>query len=223
MIRYIKIFEKTPPLKGVQKFVYFWNRALKGELFVGLWLVFKELCKAQIHTVQYPLEKLPLSPRYRAVHELKRLLESGNERCIGCGLCEKICVANCIRMETSYGADKRKIVSEYSINFGRCIYCGLCAEVCPELAIVHGGRYENASEQRASFALKQDMLTPIDRVLSDNDCEFDGVGSVSVDADKRIKATPLKYLEKIEAVDSKMESKSDSVGAENEPRKMEVE
>lgn len=101
--------------------------------------MFKELCKAQIHTVQYPLEKLPLSSRYRAVHELKRLLDSGNERCIGCGLCEKICVANCIRMETSYGEDKRKAVTEYSINFGRCIYCGLCAEVCPELAIVHGG------------------------------------------------------------------------------------
>ncbi len=145
--------------------------------------------------MQYPLEKLPLSPRYRAVHELKRLLESGNERCIGCGLCEKICVANCIRMETGYGEDRRKKVFEYSINFGRCIYCGLCAEVCPELAIVHGKRYENASEQRASFALKNDMLTPIDKVLSGRDSEFSGVGSISVDADKHIKLTPLKYLE----------------------------
>lgn len=197
--KYIKIVEQTPPLSNAQRFVKFWNRALKGELFVGLWLVFKEFYKAQIHTVQYPLEKLPLSPRYRAVHELKRLLESGNERCIGCGLCEKICVANCIRMETGYGEDKRKKVFEYSINFGRCIYCGLCAEVCPELAIVHSKRYENASEQRASFALKEDMLTPIDKVLSGNDCEFDGVGSVSIDADERIKATPLKYLESRDA------------------------
>lgn len=195
MSQYVKFVKDLPPLTQTQKFVRFWNRALKGELFVGLWLVFKELCKAQIHTVQYPLEKLPLSPRYRAVHELKRLLESGAERCIGCGLCEKICVANCIRMETHYGEDKRKKVTEYSINFGRCIYCGLCAEVCPELAIVHTKRYENASEQRASFALKTDMLTPIDRVLKKEDCEFDGVGSVSIDADRRIKATPLKYIQ----------------------------
>lgn len=198
MSKYIKIVEQTPLLSNAQKFVRFWNRALKGELFVGLWLVFKEFYKAQIHTVQYPLEKLPLSPRYRAVHELKRLLESGNERCIGCGLCEKICVANCIRMETGYGEDRRKKVFEYSINFGRCIYCGLCAEVCPELAIVHGKRYENASEQRASFALKNDMLTPIDKVLSGRDSEFSGVGSISVDADKHIKLTPLKYLEEID-------------------------
>lgn len=194
MSQYVKISQPNPPITSDKKFIRFWNRALKGELFVGLWLVFKEMCKWNIHTVQYPLEKLPLSPRYRAVHELKRLLESGNERCIGCGLCEKICVANCIRMETSYGEDKRKKVLEYTINFGRCIYCGLCAEVCPELAIVHGSRYENASEQRASFSLKNDMLTPLDKVLGGNDCEFEGVGSVSIDADKKIKATPLSYI-----------------------------
>ena len=198
MSKYVKIVDKQKPLSDGQRFIRFWSRAFRGEMFVGLWLVFKELCKAQIHTVQYPLEKLPISPRYRAVHELKRLLESGSERCIGCGLCEKICVANCIRMETSYGEDKRKKVSEYTINFGRCIYCGLCAEVCPELAIVHGGRYENACEQRASFSLKQDMLTPLDKVLKGQDCEYDGVGSGSVDADLKIKITPLKYLQKEE-------------------------
>ena len=195
MINYVKLVEKEKELTSEKKFIRFWDRAFRGDLFVGLWLVFKEMCKWQIHTTQYPLEKLPLSPRYRAVHELKRLLESGNERCIGCGLCEKICVSNCIRMETIYGEDKRKKVLDYSINFGRCIYCGLCAEVCPELAIVHGKRYENASEQRASFALKADMLTPIDRVMSGEDCEFEGVGSVSLDADKKIKTTPLKYIE----------------------------
>ncbi|MDD6055101.1 MAG: NADH-quinone oxidoreductase subunit NuoI [Helicobacter sp.] len=204
------MYDKKPPLSNSLKFIKFWNRALKGELFVGLWLTLREFLFAKSHTLHYPLEKLPLSPRYRAVHELKRLLESGAERCIGCGLCEKICVANCIRMETHYGEDKRKKVSEYSINFGRCIYCGLCAEVCPELAIVHGGRYENASEQRASFALKADMLTPIDSVLNGSDCEFSGVGSVSVDADSRIKATPLAYLQKAESGAQNVESQAKS-------------
>ena len=101
-------------------------------------------------------------------------------------------------METGYGEDNRKKVFEYTINFGRCIYCGLCAEVCPELAIVHGKRYENASEQRASFSLKEDMLTPMDKVLKGGDSEFEGVGSVSVDADLKIKATPLEYCKKQE-------------------------
>ncbi len=169
------------------------KRTLKGELFVGLGIVFKEMVKWNIHTVKYPLEKLPISPRYRAIHELLRLLESGNERCIGCGLCEKICISNCIRMDTSYGEDGRKKVGEYTINFGRCIFCGYCAEVCPELAIVHGGRYENSSEQRAHFGLKEDMLTPIDLLKAGKQKEFPGFGAISDDADVKIKKTPLAY------------------------------
>ncbi|EDP6827868.1 NADH-quinone oxidoreductase subunit I, partial [Campylobacter jejuni] len=96
-------------------------------------------------TIKYPFEKVKLDNRYRAVHRLMRFIESENERCIGCGLCEKICISNCIRMETSLDENGRKKVENYSINLGRCIYCGFCAEVCPELAIVHGTEYENAA------------------------------------------------------------------------------
>lgn len=191
---YIFIEGSSCPVTVKGKLLQVFKRALKGELFVGLWLVLREMLRFNIHTTKYPLEKLPISPRYRAIHELLRLLESGNERCIGCGLCEKICISNCIRMETSYGDDGRKKVHDYTINFGRCIFCGFCAEVCPELAIVHGGRYENASEQRAHFALKDDMLTPLDIVLSGGQREFSGFGAVSMDADSRIKKTPLAYV-----------------------------
>ncbi|MDE5817238.1 MAG: NADH-quinone oxidoreductase subunit NuoI [Helicobacter sp.] len=172
----------------------FVRRTFNGELLVGLWLTFKQLI-SKTHTTRYPLEKLPLGPRYRAIHQLMRLLESGNERCIGCGLCEKICISNCIRMHTHYGEDGRKKVASYTINFGRCIFCGFCAEVCPELAIVHGGRYENGSEQRAYFALKEDMLTPIDAAIAGTQKEFMGFGSPSFDADKRLKQTPLCYIQ----------------------------
>lgn len=174
-----------------EQFVQVVKRTLKGELFVGLKIVFKEMKDFDIHTVQYPKEKLPISPRYRAVHKLYKLLESGNERCIGCGLCEKICIAKCIRMDTKIDENNRKQVTEYSINLGRCIFCGYCAEVCPELAIVHGPRYENASEQRAHFVLKDDMLTPIDMIKEQK--EFDGFGAVSKNADENIKKTPLAY------------------------------
>jgi NADH-quinone oxidoreductase subunit I len=169
------------------------KRTMRAELFVGLWIVFKEMVKFDIHTVQYPKEKLPIGPRYRAIHELLRLMESGNERCIGCGLCEKICISKCIRMDTFQDENGRKAIGEYSINLGRCIFCGYCAEVCPELAIVHGGRYENASEQRAHFALKDDMLTPIDFLKAGKQKEFDGYGAISADADSKIKQTPLAY------------------------------
>jgi NADH-quinone oxidoreductase subunit I len=183
------------PTRGSDKFKQVVKRPFKGELFVGLWVTLRaminSLFRGELHTVKYPLEKLPISPRYRAIHDMLRLLESGHYRCIGCGLCEKICIANCISMNTRYDENQRKEVSEYTINFGRCIFCGYCAEVCPELAIVHGSRYENASEQRASFSLFEDMLTPIDKLSLQE--EYDGFGAVTPYADDHIKKTPLAY------------------------------
>jgi NADH-quinone oxidoreductase subunit I len=78
-------------------------------------------------------------------------------------------------------------------NLGRCIFCGYCAEVCPELAITHGGEYENASEQREHFILYEDMLTPIDDVLNKKQKEFQGFGAITPHEDERLKKTPLAY------------------------------
>ena len=183
------------PKTGWDKFKRVLKRSVKLELLVGLKVTFREMIKAlfmgEMHTVKYPFEKLPISPRYRAIHEMKRLLESGHYRCIGCGLCEKICISDCIRMDTRYDENQRKEVVEYTINFGRCIFCGYCAEVCPELAIVHGGRYEVASEQRATYSLFEDMLTPLDKLKEQK--EYPGFGAVSPNADENIKKTPLAY------------------------------
>jgi NADH-quinone oxidoreductase subunit I len=183
------------PVTGMGQFKQVVSRTFKPELFVGLWVTLREMINAlfrgKMHTTQYPFEKLPISPRYRAIHDMLRLLESGHYRCIGCGLCEKICISNCITMDTKYDENQRKEVSEYTINFGRCIFCGYCSEVCPELAIVHGQRYESASEQRASFSLFEDMLTPIDQLNLQQ--EYQGFGAISPNADENIKKTPLAY------------------------------
>lgn len=192
---YMLVQEDDYPKTNWEEFKQVLKRSVKGELFGGLKITFKMMKEAlfndNMHTVQYPAEKLPIGPRYRAVHKLLALLESGENRCIGCGLCEKICISNCIRMETRIDENSRKEVTEYSINLGRCIFCGYCAEVCPELAIVHGGRYENASEQRAHFGLKDDFLTPLDKLSMQE--EYSGFGAISPNADERLKKTPLAY------------------------------
>lgn len=190
---YFKVDIDAYPTGPWDQFKQVVKRSLNGELFVGLWVVMREMLKFNIHTVQYPKEKLPIGPRFRAVHKMQRLFESGTERCIGCGLCEKICISDCIRMDTRYDENKRKEVSEYSINLGRCIFCGYCAEVCPELAIIHGGRYENTSEQRAHFILYEDMLTPIDMAVQGKQEEYPGFGAVTPHEDERVKKTPLAY------------------------------
>ena len=190
---YVPVNVDVYPTEPWDKFKQVVRRTLKGELFVGLWVVFREMIKFNIHTVQYPLERLPIGPRYRAVHKLLRLWESGYERCIGCGLCEKICISDCIRMDTKIDENSRKEVTEYTINLCRCIFCGYCAEVCPELAIVHGQRYENSSEQRAHFVLKDDMLTPMELLTSKEQEEYPGFGALIPGSDSDVKKTPLAY------------------------------
>lgn len=203
MARYAQIDKRAPIKSGGDKLHRFLARTFNGELFVGLWVVLKNMFKrGGSHTLRYPMEKFVMPPRYRGVHKLMRLLESGSERCIGCGLCEKICVANCIAMETSLGADGRKKVDNYSINLGRCVYCGLCADVCPEIAIVHGCEYELASEQRAYYGFKEDLL-----IRGENLClngaaqEFAGYGSLDENAGARIKVTPNAYIKSDAASD----------------------
>ena len=203
MARYAQIDKRAPIKSGGDKLRRFLTRTFNGELFVGLWVVLRNMFKrGGSHTLRYPMEKFVMPPRYRGVHKLMRLLESGSERCIGCGLCEKICVANCIAMETSLGADGRKKVDNYSINLGRCVYCGLCADVCPEIAIVHGCEYELASEQRAYYGFKEDLL-----IRGENLClngaaqEFAGYGSLDENAGARIKVTPNAYIKSDAASD----------------------
>lgn len=212
MARYAQIDKRAPIKSGGDKLRRFLTRTFSGELFVGLWVVLKNMFKrGGSHTLRYPMEKFVMPPRYRGVHKLMRLLESGSERCIGCGLCEKICVANCIAMETSLGGDGRKKVDNYSINLGRCVYCGLCADVCPEIAIVHGCEYELASEQRAYYGFKEDLL-----IRGENLClngaaqEFAGYGSLDENAGARIKVTPNAYIKSDAASDKPSLKSADS-------------
>lgn len=203
---HIKDDRKTN-LTGFEAFKKTIKRCLGGDMFSGAISSFRVMLKKPV-TRFYPYEKVELDNRYRAVHRLMRFIESENERCIGCGLCEKICISNCIRMETTLGDDGRKKVENYSINLGRCIYCGFCADVCPELAIVHGTNFENAAEQRAYYAHKNDILTPIDKLKEQ--VEFEGAGSLRRDADRLIKKTPNYY--EIDLNRAKEESKDKKEG-----------
>ncbi|KAK7598241.1 hypothetical protein V9T40_006476 [Parthenolecanium corni] len=86
-------------------------------------------------TINYPFEKGPLSPRFRGEHALRRY-PSGEERCIACKLCEAICPAQAITIETEERADGSRRTTRYDIDMTKCIYCGFCQEACPVDAIV---------------------------------------------------------------------------------------
>ena len=200
--KYILIDEKLKPKSAFDKFKHFIAITFKPDLLIGLKVTIKQMLFSKSHTLKYPMQKMQQNARYRGIHKLLKFVESENERCIGCGLCEKICVSNCISMKTSLGEDGRKKVASYSINLSRCVYCGFCADVCPELAIVCGQEYEVASESRIIFGTKDEFLTK-DKFLKDQS-EFEGYGALPKNADSLIKKTPNTFIG-----ENKNETKSD--------------
>ena len=190
--KYILIDEKLKPKSAFDKFKHFIAITFKPDLLIGLKVTIKQMLFSKSHTLKYPMQKMELNARYRGIHRLLKFVESENERCIGCGLCEKICVSNCISMKTSLGEDGRKKVASYTINLSRCVYCGFCADVCPELAIVYGQEYEVASESRIIFGTKDEFLTK-DKFLKDQS-EFEGYGALPKNADNLIKKTPNAFI-----------------------------
>ena len=127
------------------------------ELLKGLRLTGKKLVTKKV-TVQYPEEKTPQSPRFRGLHALRRY-PSGEERCIGCKLCEAVCPALAITIDTAEREDGTRRTTRYDIDLFKCIYCGFCEEACPVDAIVETRVFEYHFEERGEQIMrKQDLL-----------------------------------------------------------------
>ena len=132
---------------------------LLTELFGGLSITFRRLFTKKI-TVQYPEEKTPQSPRFRGLHALRRY-PNGEERCIACKLCEAVCPALAITIESTVGPDGTRRTSRYDIDLFKCIYCGFCEEACPVDAIVETRIHEYHMEARGENIMTKDKLLAI--------------------------------------------------------------
>lgn len=111
-------------------------------------------------TIQYPEEKTPKSPRFRGLHALRRY-PNGKERCIACKLCEAVCPALAISIDSIVKEDKSRTTSRYEIDLFKCIYCGLCEEACPVDAVVQTSVTEYHFKQRGEQILTKDKLLAI--------------------------------------------------------------
>lgn len=127
------------------------------DIFTGMALTLKYMFKKKV-TINYPYEKGPISPRFRGEHALRRY-PNGEERCISCKLCEAICPAQAITIESKEreGDNSRK-TTVYDIDMLKCIYCGLCQEACPVDAIVEGGNFEFATFTREELYYNKEKL-----------------------------------------------------------------
>ncbi len=134
-----------------------WKRLVLGELIEGLMVTLVHNFRAlrEPFTIQYPDERLPLEPRYRGVPRLRSHPETGEELCISCHQCERICPDECIHIEDEphpSGRGKRPRV--FTIDYERCCLCGLCVEACPTkpiTSIYMSHDYELARYRRDEF------------------------------------------------------------------------
>jgi NADH-quinone oxidoreductase subunit I len=130
-----------------------------SELRKGLMLTGRHMFKRKI-TVMYPEEKTPKSARFRGLHALRRY-PNGEERCIACKLCEAVCPALAITIESDQRADGTRRTTRYDIDLVKCIYCGFCEESCPVDSIVETDMHEFHFESREETVYTKPMLLAI--------------------------------------------------------------
>jgi formate hydrogenlyase subunit 6/NADH:ubiquinone oxidoreductase subunit I len=89
-----------------------------------------------IVTVQYPREKIRMSPNYRGYPQFIIDPETATHRCIACEMCARICPSQLITVEgTKFPGEKQKRATKYIHEHQYCSLCGLCVEVCPTAAL----------------------------------------------------------------------------------------
>ena len=129
------------------------------ELLGGLRLTGGYLFRKKF-TVQYPEEKTPQSPRFRGLHALRRY-PNGEERCIACKLCEAVCPALAITIESEPREDGTRRTTRYDIDLTKCIFCGFCEESCPVDSIVETRIFEYHGEERGDLLMTKEKLLAI--------------------------------------------------------------
>ncbi len=136
------------------------------EIVKGLMLTLRTMFKPKF-TMEYPEVKFIPSASYRGRPVLVQE-ENGEERCVACGLCSRICPALAIEVQAAEtDREKERYPEKFEINMIRCIFCGFCEDVCPEEAIVMSKDYELAFTNRDDAIYGKDkLLTPV-RQLQD--------------------------------------------------------
>ncbi|WP_337865498.1 NADH-quinone oxidoreductase subunit NuoI [Ignavibacterium sp.] len=151
-------------LKKRKKDLTLWQKIYIPEIAKGLALTFKNMVRPKF-TMEYPEEKFIPPPSYRGRPVLV-LEETGEERCVACGLCSRVCPALAIEVQAAETQrEKERYPEKFEINMLRCIFCGLCEEVCPEEAIVMSKDYELAFTNREDAIYGKDkLLTPVSQL-----------------------------------------------------------
>jgi NADH-quinone oxidoreductase subunit I len=139
--------------------VRYFDSLMLRELMKGLSVTFRYMLRPK-YTINYPEEKIPKSNRFRGLHALRRY-PNGEERCIACKLCEAVCPALAITIDSEAREDGSRRTTRYDIDLFKCIYCGFCEESCPVDSIVETHIHEYHFEQRGENVVNKAKLLAI--------------------------------------------------------------
>ncbi|RPE81417.1 NADH-quinone oxidoreductase subunit NuoI [Vulcaniibacterium tengchongense] len=143
----------------MNRIVSYFKSLLLIELLQGLGLTLKYLFRPK-YTLMYPMEKTPQSPRFRGLHALRRY-PNGEERCIACKLCEAVCPALAITIDSDKREDGTRRTTRYDIDLFKCIFCGFCEESCPVDSIVETHFHEYHFDKRGQNIVTKPQLLAI--------------------------------------------------------------
>ena len=132
---------------------------LLTEIVGGMMLTLRQMFRPKA-TINYPHEKSPLSPRFKGEHGLRRY-PNGEERCIACKLCEAVCPALAITIDSEQRADGTRRTTRYDIDLFKCIFCGFCEESCPVDSIVETHIHEYHFDKRGQNIVTKPQLLAI--------------------------------------------------------------
>jgi NADH-quinone oxidoreductase subunit I len=143
----------------MNKFSHWTKSFLLLELLKGLGLTIRYLFAPKF-TVRYPEERAPQGHRFRGLHALRRY-PNGEERCIACKLCEAVCPALAITIDSVQREDGTRRTSRYDIDLTKCIFCGFCEESCPVDSIVETRIFEYHGEKRGDLLMTKEKLLAV--------------------------------------------------------------
>ena len=131
-------------------------------LILGLITTVKHMGKHAI-TLQYPKERWPMPERSRGCVVLLTDSATNELKCIGCGLCQRTCPNNAIKLVSAKDEGGKRFAETFEVDVAICIYCGLCEEVCPVKgkAIKLVPRYEFSVYDKKQLIYNKEKLAEI--------------------------------------------------------------
>ncbi len=117
-------------------------------------------------TIQYPEVKVPMFPRYRGPLMLLTDPETGIGKCIACGLCERTCPTQSIKVtRAEEKVEGQNVPGSWEYDLNTCMFCGFCVQICPSDALGHAPELEMGQYSKGeALVLRLEQLVELGRM-----------------------------------------------------------